>query len=398
LSGASWGKKQAVLTIIDNEPLQNQIGTPGRRPMTVKMALNQNFYLKDDTLRLEMTVDGMGSADLYLAISSPNGEIVTLGYPDKWSSQLKTHQAYLSDIKIVGKQVYPILNRPLPAGLALGTYTICGILLDPNAVEVLNQANWIYWDCPTLKIHDFSPFRDTLKDGSLGPEMIVIPAGTFRMGDIQGGGDSDEKPVHEVSVARFAIGRYEVTFAEYDLFAEATGRKKPNDHGWGRDNRPVINVSWYDATAYTEWLSQQTGQQYRLPTEAEWEYAARAGTETRYWWGNNIGTNRANCDGSGSEWSNIQTAPVGSFEPNPFGLYDTVGNVWEWCADPWHENYENAPTDGRIWEKPGEYRHLIRGGSFFNPPKYCRAANRSRVSSVNHNWSRGFRGCADLAL
>ena len=136
-------------------------------------------------------------------------------------------------------------------------------------------------------------FRDRLKNGSKGPEMVWIPAGTFRMGDIQGGGDSDEKPVHRVSVNKFAMGRYEVTFAEYDQFAQATGRKKPNDQGWGPGNRPVINVSWDDATAYTEWLSQQTGQSYRLPTEAEWEYAARAGSETKYWWGNKIGSNKA---------------------------------------------------------------------------------------------------------
>ncbi|OAD22053.1 Sulphatase-modifying factor domain protein [Candidatus Thiomargarita nelsonii] len=121
-------------------------------------------------------------------------------------------------------------------------------------------------------------FRDRLKDGTQGPEMVWIPAGSFRMGDIQGGGDSDEKPVHKVSITqRFAIGRYEVTFAEYDKFAQATGREKPSDRGWGRGNRPVINVSWDDAVAYTKWLSQQTGQKYRLPTEAQWEYAARGG-------------------------------------------------------------------------------------------------------------------------
>ncbi len=241
-------------------------------------------------------------------------------------------------------------------------------------------------------------FRDTLKDGNLGPEMVVIPAGTFRMGDIQGGGDSYELPVHQVSVARFAMGKYEVTFAEYDKFAEATGRSKPDDYGWGRGNRPVMNVSWHDATAYLDWLSEQTGKRYRLPTEAEWEYAARAGTETKYWWGNEIGTNLANCYSSGSEWSGKQTAPVGSFQANPFGLYDTVGNLWEWCADPWHSNYQGAPTDGRIWNSSDTVKRLLRGGSFYFNPKYCRAANRSRDSSVNLVRYRGFRGCADLAL
>lgn len=338
LSGATKGQTRAILTIIDNEPLPNQIGTPGSRPVLVKMDFNQKNYTLEDTLRLDMTVDGIGDADLYIALISPNGDVMTLGYPNHWS-QLNTLQPYLSAVNIVGKQVYPIYNGQLPANLALGQYSVCGVLVQPNAVDILNQENWIYWDCPTLRIHDFSPFRDTLQDGSLGPEMVWVPAGTFRMGDIQGGGGSDEQPVHEVSVERFAIGRYEVTFAEYDKFAEATGRTKPNDRGWGRGHRPVIHVSWYDATAYAKWLSQQTGYQYRLPTEAEWEYAARAGTETKYGWGNEIGSNQSVCRGCGSQWDNKQTAPVGSFDPNPFGLYDVIGNVWEWTCSEYEEKY-----------------------------------------------------------
>src|SRR5919106_5183579 len=154
-----------------------------------------------------------------------------------------------------------------------------------------------------------------------GPEMVVIPQGEFRMGDIQGSGSADERPVHMVHIPRpFAMGRYAIIFDEYDLFAQATGREQPADKGWGRGRRPVINVSWKEAVAYAAWLSEQTGKRYRLPTEAEWEYAARAGTETAYWWGNEIGTNRANCDGCGSPWGGQQTAPVGSFQPNPWGL------------------------------------------------------------------------------
>ncbi len=139
-------------------------------------------------------------------------------------------------------------------------------------------------------------FQDSLTDGSLGPQMVWISDGHFRMGDIQGGLSNAQ--VNSVSIDSFAMGQNEVTFAEYDRFADATGRSKPSDHGWGRGNRPVINVSWNDATAYTKWLSQQTGHQYRLPTEAEWEYAARAGTDTKYWWGNEVGTNHANCYGN----------------------------------------------------------------------------------------------------
>jgi formylglycine-generating enzyme required for sulfatase activity len=236
-------------------------------------------------------------------------------------------------------------------------------------------------------------FRDRLKDGSLGPEMVIIPAGSFRMGDIQGGGNYNEQPVHEVSVGQFAMGVYEVTFAEYDKFAEDTGREKPNDEGWGRGNRPVINVSWYDAEAYAEWLSNQTGKQYRLPTEAEWEYAARAGTETKYWWGNDIGSNRANCYGCGSQWDTKQTAPSGSFEANPFGLYDTAGNLWEWTCSEYEDKY-NGKEKVCASKNSNKYR-VLRGGSWDYSPALGRIRSALRSSSGNGSYDSyndlGFR-------
>jgi len=263
----------------------------------------------------------------------------------------------------------------------------------PTPTEPLEP--YINTDSGTIQTEPSEPapgtvFRDTLQDGSQGPEMVWIPAGSFRMGDIQGGGDSDEQPVHEVTVGRFAMGRYEVTFAEYDKFADATGREKPDDKDWGRVNQPVINVSWNDATAYVEWLSQQTGQQYHLPSEAEREYAARAGTETKYWWGNEIGSNQANCYGDGCGDSFKYTAPVGSFAANQFGLYDTVGNIWEWCADNWHDNYNGAPTDGSAWEGD-DSRRVVRGSSWINDPDSARAASRGRVSPAVRNYLMGFR-------
>jgi formylglycine-generating enzyme required for sulfatase activity len=139
---------------------------------------------------------------------------------------------------------------------------------------------------------DLSPgktFRDRLKSGGEGPELMVVPAGEFRMGDIQGKHGKDELPVHEVKIQKpFAVSRYEITFDQYDQFAKATGRELPDDEGFGRGREPVIRVSWHDAVAYAEWLSLQTGKRYRLPSEAEWEYVARAGTETVYWWGNEV--------------------------------------------------------------------------------------------------------------
>ena len=211
------------------------------------------------------------------------------------------------------------------------------------------------------------------------------------MGDIQGEGEGNEKPVHEVFVKPFAIGRYEVTFAEYDRFAEAMGQKKPDDEGWGRGNRPVIN-SWDEAKAYTKWLSEQTGKEYGLPSEAEWEYAARAGTETKYWWGNEIGENWANCGDCGSQWAENQTAPVGSFMPNPFGLYDTVGNVSEWITDSWHQSYINAPNDGSIWivGVDKSYR-VLRGGSWLDLSNDTRAAKRNWYNLDYYDNFLGFR-------
>jgi formylglycine-generating enzyme required for sulfatase activity len=227
-------------------------------------------------------------------------------------------------------------------------------------------------------------FRDSLKDGSSGPEMVMIPAGSFRMGDIQGGGYDNEQPVHEVSVGQFAMGKYEVTFAEYDKFADATGREKPDDEGWGRGNLPVMNVTWYDATAYAEWLSNQTGKQYRLPTEAEWEYAARAGTETKYWWGNEIDKSKANYN------RNLgKTSPVGSYAANQFGLYDTSGNLWEWtCSE-----YEN-PYNGKekvCLDKNSNKNRVLRGGSWDVYPWYVRTAYRYWFSPVSRNDYSGFR-------
>jgi formylglycine-generating enzyme required for sulfatase activity len=233
-------------------------------------------------------------------------------------------------------------------------------------------------------------FRDRLLDGSEGPAMVWIPGGHVQMGDIQGGGEPDEKPVHWTSVSRFAMGCYEVTFAEYDNFAHVTGRKKPHDSGWGRGNRPVINISWDDATAYAEWLSQQTGQQYRLPTEAEWEYAARAGTKTKYWWGNQMSANKSNCLNRSCGDSFKYTAPIGSFGSNPFGLYDMVGNVREWICSEYEEEYSGKEKQC-ISQKNNDSLRVIRGGAWISNTWIVRTANRESYSHNYRDYYVGFR-------
>ena len=224
------------------------------------------------------------------------------------------------------------------------------------------------------------------------PEMVLLPPGRFKMGCVSGKNcSSDEKPVHEVKVDSFAMSKYEVTFEEYDAFTDATGRECANDRGWGRGQRPVINVSWYDAVAYAEWLSEQTRDRYRLPTEAEWEYAARAGTTTKYSWGDSIGRNRANCDGCASLWGGKKTALVGSFKANGWGLYDMHGNVREWVQDCWNDNYEGAPTDGTGWLSGDCDRRVLRGGSWDDGPWFLRSAFRSWNATANRYYYNGFR-------
>ena len=227
---------------------------------------------------------------------------------------------------------------------------------------------------------------------------------TFLMGSPKDerGASENERPQHPVTFTRgFRIGVKEVTFAEYDVYALMNALPLPFDNGWGRGNRPVIDVSWEDAKAYVEWLSKEieTGKHYRLPTEAEWEYAARANTTTPYWWGNEIqqdGKIWANCDGCGSYW-NSQTAPVSSFAANPFGLYDMAGNVWEWVEDCWHDSYEGAPKDGSTWISGGEcVSRVLRGGSWSDFPHGVRSATRSWFFRVVRFDSSGFRVAQDL--
>jgi len=246
------------------------------------------------------------------------------------------------------------------------------------------------------RLANLSPEMKTLLN-EVTNQMIQIPAGSYSMGCSPGDSlcDGDEKPVHSVNVRAFRLGKYEVTFAQYDAFAAATGRDKPSDSGWGRGNRPVIYVSWEDAQAYANWLSELTGLRFRLPSEAEWEYAARAGTTTEYSWGNEPGGNQANC-GSDCQDDFHNTAPVGSFQPNAFGLFDMHGNVWESVQDNWHEDYSGAPTDGSVWAGGDASRRVLRGGSWNYAARYLRASYRYFDAPTLRSSFGGFRVAQDL--
>ncbi len=238
--------------------------------------------------------------------------------------------------------------------------------------------------------------RDSLLSGGRGPELAVIPAGRFRMGCDSGVEcHDDELPVHSVTIpAPLAAAKYEVTFSEWDACVESGGcRHVPDDRGWGRGNRPVVNVSWEDTQEYVAWLSAESGFEYRLLSESEWEYAARAGTSTAYSWGNEIGRNRANCDGCGSPWDNDRTAPVGSFGANPFGLHDMHGNVWEWVEDcsKARASYVGAPSDGSAWRRGDCSYRVLRGGSLGGKPRFLRSAFRLEGRTGARNNYLGFR-------
>lgn len=239
-----------------------------------------------------------------------------------------------------------------------------------------------------------SLFRDRMIDGSLAPEMIIVSDGEFIRGDAKG--DDDEKPPTKVTLNQFAIGVFEVTFDEYDQFCQETQQEKPSDAGWGRGKRPVINVSWNEAAAYIEWLSKKTRKNYRFPTDSEWEYAARSGTQSKYWWGTDVNLSKANCEGCRSLWDGEKTAPVGSFMANQWGLHDTAGNVFEWVEDCFHDRFSEAPNDGSAVEKADCGKRVIRGGAWSFPPKEVRSANRWRDFPSRRSDDTGFRVARDL--
>ena len=270
----------------------------------------------------------------------------------------------------------------------------------------------------------------TFQDCRGCPQLVVVPSGSFMMGSPEEEEDSydNESPLHKVMIDyQFAVGVYPVTFDEWNACVSGggCGGYEPDDEGWGRGRRPVINVSWDDVKMYVGWLSWRTGKGYRLLNESEWEYVARAGTVTSYWWGDEIGWNRANCNGCGNRsWYNEKTSPVGSFSENGFGLYDVHGNVWEWVEDCQNGSYDGAPTDGSAWESEDRYwrnelrhrrnesgfrfeippievapisgskdrcRRMVRGGSWSSESRDLRSASRDQFTAWDQRHDVGFR-------
>ena len=229
-----------------------------------------------------------------------------------------------------------------------------------------------------------------IRDCPQCPEIVLIAAGAFEMGSTEM--FDFEAPVHQVSIRKpFYIGRREVTFEEWDAcLAEAGCKQRPDDRGLGRARRPAIDLDWDDAKGYTAWLSQKTGHTYRLPTESEWEYVARAGSTTTYPWGKTVDKDKANCIGCTTDPLK-KAVDTGSFKPNAFGIYDMTGNAAEWVEDCWNDNYRGAPADGSAWTKPQCRERVLRGGSFNNDPRYLRSAARFKYDHDVRFYTNGFR-------
>jgi formylglycine-generating enzyme required for sulfatase activity len=277
--------------------------------------------------------------------------------------------------------LYPITFGSINVKRALGLFAVSLCFISVNA-----QAD------PKLPLTKGTVFRDCPDC----PELVVVPSGLFTMG--LNGRRKAERPAHRVSIsAPFAVGRYEITFNQwYACLKDQVCIHNPNDHNWGTDGRPVINVTWHQAQTYTKWLSKKTGNTYRLPSEAEWEYVHRAGTTTAFWWGKKPGENNANCKDCKSQWSAKSSAPVGSFSPNPFGLFDTTGNVFEWVSDCWNPNHEGAkPTTVPRMTGNCKFR-VIRGGSFYYFNKVARSSYRAKNPPGVKSYWLGFRVVREL--
>jgi serine/threonine-protein kinase PpkA len=290
----------------------------------------------------------------------------------------------------------------LPPGHYHIEMTQTGYTTQTEWVDIKDQAT-VYNFVLTESVRDpnqgsLPPALKNSSNEKIKPEYIRIPAGNFLMGDDK---DATSSPRHKVFIAKpFAISKYEITFSEYDYFVQATNRAQPGDNGWGRDLRPVINVSWLDAQAYVQWLSKTTGKKYRLPTEAEWEYVARAGSLTPYWWGDaeQDAKGRANCRrGCYSSYSGLfgsKTAPVGTYAANAFGVFDTAGNVAEWVQDCYQDYYDTNSSSAALNNKECSAR-VVRGGSTKNNVKNITATTRDYFPPETYTETLGFRVVLD---
>ena len=326
--------------------------------------------------------------------------------PDLAANLEPTDRAYLVECRKKETAASARARRVRVVVYSLLVGIIAGLIGWINQAFIKEQLNWFFIMRPYMMAsirpyvltaaaeHALQPqasFHECAQDC---PEMIVVPAGDFTMGSppTEKGRFPNEGPQQHVTIATpFAVSRFDVTFADWDACVSVGACPAAGDGGYGRGTQPVINVSWDDAQQYVAWLSRMTERPYRLLTEAEWEYAARAGTTSPYPWGDDIGSGNADCKGCGSNWDNLQTSAVGSFKPNAFGLYDMNGDVWQWVLDCYHSNYNGMPTDGSVWSGGDCKFRDLRGSSWRSDPQYLRSANRLWLAPDSRHDDIGFR-------
>ncbi|WP_295454387.1 bifunctional serine/threonine-protein kinase/formylglycine-generating enzyme family protein [uncultured Thiodictyon sp.] len=398
--------RQLILPILEGLSAVHAKGFLHRdiKPLNIYLAQTEGGASRPLLLDFGAARAGMGERSrtvIYSGGYSPIEQYHEKGKQGPWTDIYSTAAVFYRLVtgKSLPESIARLVGDPLKPAADFG---VSQALSDTLTVALAMQ--------PEERPQTVADFQTRLVRSDPLPEMVRIPAGRFSMGCQPGEKEceDDEKPAHWVKVAAFELGKFAVTFDEWDAcVADGGCSHQPDDAGWGRGKRPVIDVSWDDALQYVTWLSRKTGKTYRLPTEAEWEYAARAGTTTAFSTGDCINTDQANYDGDddhadcGAKTGVYlgKTQPVGSYPANPWGLYDMHGNVWEWVQDCWHGSYTGAPQDGSAWLDSSEDsgRRVVRGGSWGVDAMVLRTALRGRVGSGSRYDALGFRVARTLA-
>ena len=432
--GESW---QLAVFVAHALAAESRLAGPDERPdaalwltgtVDVDLNVGEIDYLAEKVMAARQTLEDIVGGGVPVTLVVPGPDAAEMNAQD-WRVQTRVlpvqHAAeVLRDLELRFPNPLPVGGAPESAELI------------PLSMETIRMPRWrliaslvsllVFVGVGialVLSLPELEP-GSTFRDCGVCPEMVVVPAGTFMMGSTPDElkRDDEEGPPHQASVASVAIGKYEVTRAEFTSFAEETGydaglgcfvrsgssgkldtTKSWRDPGYPQSDRdPVVCVSWNAAQAYLSWLSQKTGQDYRFPSEAEWEYAARAGTDSPFHFGSTITSDQANYNGTHRYGGGAKgvyrrsTLPVGSFPPNAFGLHDMHGNVWEWVEDCWNGSYRGAPTDGSAWLSGNCGRRVMRGGAWSSQPKNLRSANRSRFVLEYRNYNFGIRVARSL--
>ncbi|WP_031358459.1 SUMF1/EgtB/PvdO family nonheme iron enzyme [Caballeronia sordidicola] len=373
-------------------PSGGRTSSGGRRmmtPDTVVAYQSRGILPKDSNEQYELTFwesikDSTYPSDYEAYLKAyPNGRFATLAHAriDRLRAAASAPKAQppaqVDHARAVTPPAAPVPPAPAPVEKAMAASTPTPSPAPAPAIKTTASA------------------ANEIKDCAACPALVSLPGGTFEMGS--NSDDPAERPVHRVSIGRpFAIGKYEVTIEQWNACADASGCPHIDMEGDASKSTPARNLSWDDAQVYVKWLTKTTGKTYRLPSEAEWEYAARGGTTTTYWWGNEMRKGYADCKDCGEPWRKDSPVNVGSFRPNPFGLFDMNGSVWEWVGDCWHSSYKSAPTDGRVWDEAGCPMRVIRGGSWPDGAAYMQSSTRFKYSPSVRQSQNGMRVARDM--